>query len=115
MALQFPHVEVLGIDLVPPVLLTVDTIPHNCRFEVDDANLSMTHHKDYFDVVQVRCVDQGINDYNGFLYEIAQTIRPGGMLIVCHGDGVSLFFRLIYLTSWAESYIRCLSTKAIFH
>ncbi|KAG8873299.1 hypothetical protein FRB98_009095 [Tulasnella sp. 332] len=87
MALQFPHIEVLGIDLVPPVLLDIDMIPYNCRFEVDDANLSMAHHKDCFDVVQVRCADQGINDYNGFLYEVAQTIRPHGILILCMGDG----------------------------
>ncbi|KAG8875873.1 hypothetical protein FRB97_004668 [Tulasnella sp. 331] len=86
MALQFPHAEVLGIDLVPPVLLTIDTIPTNCRFEVDDANLSMLHHKDCFDVVHARSIDQGINDFNGFLYEVAQTIRPHGILILCLGD-----------------------------
>ncbi|KAG8869617.1 hypothetical protein FRB98_002328, partial [Tulasnella sp. 332] len=86
MALQFPHAEVLGIDLVPPVLLTIDTIPSNCRFEVDDANLSMLHHKDCFDVVHARSIDQGINDFNGLLYEVAQTIRPHGILILCVGD-----------------------------
>ncbi|KAG9015308.1 hypothetical protein FRB93_013008 [Tulasnella sp. JGI-2019a] len=82
MALQFPHVDVLGVDLVPPVLLTVDTIPLNCRFEVDDANLSMSHHAESFDVVHVRSAEAGINDFNGFLYEVAQTIRPGGMVIL---------------------------------
>ncbi|KAG8883516.1 hypothetical protein FRB97_006499 [Tulasnella sp. 331] len=83
MASQFPHAKVLGIDLVPPVLLGINTIPHNCRFEVDDANLSMAHYKDCFDVVHVRAADQGINDYKGFIYEIARTIRPHGILILC--------------------------------
>ncbi|KAG8875872.1 hypothetical protein FRB97_004667 [Tulasnella sp. 331] len=86
MALQFPHAEVLGIDLVPPVLLNVDTIPHNCRFEVDDANLSMAHHKNCFDVVHARSIDQGIHNYNGFIYEVAQTIRPHGILMLCLGS-----------------------------
>ncbi|KAG8889418.1 hypothetical protein FRB98_004314 [Tulasnella sp. 332] len=51
--------------------------------DVDDANLSMAHYKDCFDVVHVRAADQGINDYKGFIYEIARTIRPHGILILC--------------------------------
>lgn len=81
MALQFPHVDVLGIDLVPPVLLDSTMIPNNCRFEVDDANMSMSHHQDSFDVVHVRSAEVGIHDFHGFLYKVAQTMRPGGILI----------------------------------
>ncbi|KAG8986470.1 hypothetical protein FRB94_002795 [Tulasnella sp. JGI-2019a] len=85
MALEFPHVDVVGIDFVPPVLLSAEAIPPNCRFEVDDANLSMTHYKDCFNMVHVRSADQGINDFNGCLYELAQTLRPGGILVLSTG------------------------------
>ncbi|KAG9007685.1 hypothetical protein FRB94_014107 [Tulasnella sp. JGI-2019a] len=95
MALQFPHADVLGIDLVPPVLLSVDSIPDNCRFEVDDANLSMSHHQECFNVVHVRSAEPGINDFEGFLYEVAQTMRPEGILILA--TGVPQF--------WTEDYV----------
>ncbi|KAG8877169.1 hypothetical protein FRB97_003624 [Tulasnella sp. 331] len=85
MAREFPHADVIGIDLVPPVLLDASDIPENCRFEVDDANLSMSHHSDSFDVVHARAVEGGIHDYDGFLYEVAQTLRPGGLVILVSG------------------------------
>lgn len=95
MARQFPHADVLGIDLVPPVLLNVSEIPENCRFEVDDANLSMSHHQDTFDVVHVRATEVGINDFNGFLYEVARTLRPGGLVILITGLPVSPTYMIL--------------------
>lgn len=93
MARQFPHAEVVGLDLVPPVLVTEDEIPINCRFEVDDANLSLDHFQQCFDLVHMRSADTGLNDLKGWLYEIAKTLRPGGLLIIGNGSIVS---RLCY-------------------
>lgn len=88
-ALQFPHAEVVGLDLVPPATVTETTVPPNCRFEVDDANLSFEHYENCFNVVHMRSSEAGINDCEGFLYEIARTLRPGGVLIIATGYPVS--------------------------
>ncbi|KAG9043111.1 hypothetical protein FS837_010029 [Tulasnella sp. UAMH 9824] len=85
MARQFPHAEVVGLDLVPPVLVTENEVPLNCRFEVDDANLSLDHFQQCFDLVHMRSADTGLNDLEGWLYEIAKTLRPGGLLIIGNG------------------------------
>ncbi|KIO33934.1 hypothetical protein M407DRAFT_17201 [Tulasnella calospora MUT 4182] len=82
MALQFPHVDVIGLDLVPPANVAEAAIPPNCRFEVDDANLPFDHYKDCFNVVHFRSADQGINDFESFLYEMAKTLRPNGILLL---------------------------------
>lgn len=70
MAEEFPHAEILGIDLVPANLgrcvnrarlkrdLTnsacARTAPPNVRFECDDVNLGLSHYKNQFDVVHMR-------------------------------------------------------------
>ncbi len=90
MAMAFPHAEVVGLDLVPPAQLTESAVPPNCRFEVDDANLSFEHYHQAFNVVHVRSADAGINDFESFLYEIARTLRPNGVLLLVTGYPVSL-------------------------
>ncbi|KAG8955745.1 hypothetical protein FRC04_007736 [Tulasnella sp. 424] len=86
MAVQFPHVDVVGLDIVPPVLLTDADVPENCRFEVDDANLSFVHYENAFNVVHMRSANQGINDFETWLYEIARTLRPNGVLLLVNGS-----------------------------
>jgi len=82
MAQRFPYVDVVGLDLVPPALLSTESIPPNCRFEVDDANLSMDHYRNTFDLVHCRSTQVGIVDFESFLYEVARTLRPGGVLLL---------------------------------
>lgn len=89
MAVQFPHVDVVGLDIVPPVLLTDPDVPENCRFEVDDANLSFSHYENAFNVVHMRAANHGINDFETWLYEIARTLRPNGVLLLVNGSPVS--------------------------
>lgn len=85
MALQFPHADVVGLDIVPPALLTDADVPENCRFEVDDANLSLAHYEGAFNVVHMRAAHLGINDFESWLYEIARTLRPNGILLLATG------------------------------
>ncbi|KAG8931451.1 hypothetical protein FRC01_001275 [Tulasnella sp. 417] len=92
MAIQFPHADVVGLDIVPPVLLTDADVPDNCRFEVDDANLSFAHYESAFNVVHVRSVDPGINDFESWFYEIARTLRPNGVLLLVNGHPVKITF-----------------------
>ena len=84
MAREFPHAEIVGMDFVPPAgINNMVDLPPNCRFEVDDANESMVHYEQKFNVVHVRSADPGINDFESFLYEMARTMRPGGVLLLC--------------------------------
>ncbi|KIP12259.1 hypothetical protein PHLGIDRAFT_328195 [Phlebiopsis gigantea 11061_1 CR5-6] len=83
MAKEFPYCEVIGMDLVPPRI--AGELPQNCRFEIDDANLGFFHYRGTFDVVHARAIAMGIKDYPALLKDLAQTLRPGGMIIL--GDG----------------------------
>ncbi|KAI0929195.1 hypothetical protein AcW1_006207 [Taiwanofungus camphoratus] len=84
MAKEFPHCDIVGVDLVPP---RVDgELPTNCRFEIDDANLGFAHYKNSFDVVHARAISAGIRDFPGLLQELAEVLRPGGILLLGDGD-----------------------------
>ncbi|KAG8907301.1 hypothetical protein FRB99_004750 [Tulasnella sp. 403] len=85
MGRRYPNADVVGIDLVPP-LIEVQNIPENCRFEVDDANLSMMHYASTFDFVHMRGVESGIHDFESWLYSIAQILKPGGEMMLTAGD-----------------------------
>ncbi|KZT09627.1 S-adenosyl-L-methionine-dependent methyltransferase [Laetiporus sulphureus 93-53] len=84
MAKEFPHCDVVGVDLAPP-RLDGRELPINCRFELDDANLGFSHYRDCFDVVHARAISAGIRDFPALLEELASVLRPGGMLLL--GDG----------------------------
>ncbi|KAG8926422.1 hypothetical protein FRC02_008888 [Tulasnella sp. 418] len=85
MANKFPETDFIGLDLVPPKLGNRE-LPDNCRFEIDDANLSMTHWTNAFDLVHVTALDDGIHDFEHFLYNVAQTMKPGALLIIGGGS-----------------------------
>ncbi|KIO29850.1 hypothetical protein M407DRAFT_69943 [Tulasnella calospora MUT 4182] len=84
MGRRFPHAEVVGLDLAPANLSS--TPPPNCRFECDDANLGLLHHKGCFDVVNASCVTQGITNYRKFMGEVVEVLRPGGVFLTVAGD-----------------------------
>ncbi|KAG8926111.1 hypothetical protein FRC03_009672 [Tulasnella sp. 419] len=85
MAIEFPHADVIGIDLAPPKLADASAVPPNCRFEVRDANLLFDDYKGLFDVVHCRCIELGIVNFHGFLFNVAQALKPGGVLLLCSG------------------------------
>lgn len=85
MALEFPHVEVKGMDLTPPTV-SADFIPDNCTFEVDDANADFSHCESAYNLVHVRSIDVGMNDFHTFTYQIARTLRPDGILFLIFGS-----------------------------
>ncbi|KAF8512272.1 S-adenosyl-L-methionine-dependent methyltransferase [Gautieria morchelliformis] len=84
MANEFPHCEVVGVDLAP-VRLAIP-LPSNCRFEIDDANLGFAHYQESFDVVHARAVGVGIRDFLKLLSELASVVRPGGVLLFADGE-----------------------------
>ncbi|KAG8887459.1 hypothetical protein FRB98_009603 [Tulasnella sp. 332] len=85
MAREFPHAEVVGIDLVPPNFPQED-IPSNCRFEVDDVNLDLSHYAKSFNVVHMRSVAMGVTNFQDLLHRLAQTLRADGAILLAGGD-----------------------------
>ncbi|KAG8956778.1 hypothetical protein FRC04_000256 [Tulasnella sp. 424] len=80
MAKEFPLADVVGMDLVDPV--SANDIPPNCRFEIGDANLDLGRYATAFDVVHMRSVASGIKDFKGALHNVAQTLRPQGVILL---------------------------------
>lgn len=60
MALQYPHVDVLGFDLAP-VPLKESQIPPNCHFEIRDANGGLDTFHGQFDLISIRMVVLGVS------------------------------------------------------
>ncbi|KAG9047670.1 hypothetical protein FS837_001746 [Tulasnella sp. UAMH 9824] len=88
MAEEFPHADILGIDLAEPDILSDSTrrVPPNCSFKVVDANKDMGEIDSGYDLVHVRCVEPGIDDSDLFFYDVARVLRPGGLLLLVAGD-----------------------------
>ncbi|KLO14679.1 S-adenosyl-L-methionine-dependent methyltransferase [Schizopora paradoxa] len=83
MALEFPHSQVIGVDLAPS---TLRPPPPNCRFEFDDFTLGLEHYYSTFDVVHSRSVANGVKDFEWFINEAAKCVRPGGVLLITEGN-----------------------------
>ncbi|KAG8914673.1 hypothetical protein FRC00_011594 [Tulasnella sp. 408] len=88
MAKEFPHADVLGIDLVQPDILSDPTrrVPSNCSFQITDANKDMGAIGSGYDLVHLRCVEAGIDDSDLFFYDAARALRPGGLLLLVGAD-----------------------------
>ncbi|TDL19125.1 S-adenosyl-L-methionine-dependent methyltransferase [Rickenella mellea] len=83
MAQEFPHAEVVGVDLAPN---TAVPLPPNARLEFDDFNLGLSHYYDSFDVVHARGVSNGVADFRQFIHEAAKCLKPGGIILIADGD-----------------------------
>ncbi|RDX51938.1 hypothetical protein OH76DRAFT_1481027 [Lentinus brumalis] len=80
---DFPHISAVAVDLVP---MQATNMPPNLRSEVDDVNLGLQHFYDSFDVAHARLISSGIRDYKGLIDNMAQTLRPRGLLQVAEFD-----------------------------
>ncbi|KAG8914671.1 hypothetical protein FRC00_011592, partial [Tulasnella sp. 408] len=87
-AQEFPHADVLGIDLVQPNVLSDPTrrVPPNCSFQIADANQDMEKIDSTYDLVHLRLVEAGIDDSDLFFYDAARVLRPGGLLLLVGAD-----------------------------
>jgi Methyltransferase domain len=103
MSREFPHCEVLGIDLAP-VPLTEDGHPPNCRFEMDDISRGISHLHGQFDVVFARFIALGLKDFRKSLSDATACLKPGGILIwidvdLCFYSG----WPMVYHPFWSSS------------
>lgn len=80
MAREFPEAEVIGVDLAPcPV--DPESLPPNCRFEIDNVNLGLAHFRDQFDFIHCRLIASGIQDFKKSMRDVEMCLRPGGMVV----------------------------------
>ncbi|GJE90274.1 S-adenosyl-L-methionine-dependent methyltransferase [Phanerochaete sordida] len=101
-ALKYSHVDVVGIDLVPPPVTCKDGrcpsiglhyihptcrhMPSNCRTEVDDVNSEMHHFENSFNVVHARFVAAGITDYRRLIDTMTRMLLPGGVIDIMEAE-----------------------------
>ncbi|KAM0267816.1 hypothetical protein ACHAQH_010080, partial [Verticillium albo-atrum] len=79
---QFPSAEVIGTDLSP---IQPAWVPHNVRFEVDDATLDWIWPRDHFDFVHARTLAGAIKDWPALLAQCHDHLVPGGQLEISEG------------------------------
>ncbi|PVG04207.1 S-adenosyl-L-methionine-dependent methyltransferase [Serendipita vermifera] len=85
MAKNFPHCDILGIDLAS-VPIPPENLPSNCRFEVDNITLGLNHLHGQLDVAFLRAISMGIKDARKTFNDVAQCLKPGGVVIWIEGD-----------------------------
>ncbi|KAG8838014.1 hypothetical protein FRC18_006847 [Serendipita sp. 400] len=87
MAREYPHANVIGVDLAPTPI-DIDNTPSNCRFELDDVNMGLAHFYDSFDVVHARFISSGVKDYRKMMEEAERCLKPGGVAIFVDYDAL---------------------------
>ncbi|KAB8072208.1 S-adenosyl-L-methionine-dependent methyltransferase [Aspergillus leporis] len=73
---DFPNAEIVGTDLSP---IQPNWAPPNCTFLVDDAESDWAFSEsEAFDYVHARSMGGGISDWNRFLQQAYEHVKPGG-------------------------------------
>ncbi|KIO32949.1 hypothetical protein M407DRAFT_18106 [Tulasnella calospora MUT 4182] len=82
-AIQYPHAEVVGLDLAPVKLGS--TPPANCTFILGDASTSLKSYGQ-FDVVHARAILQGVKDYAALFKDVSEVLNPGGVFLTLEAE-----------------------------
>ncbi|KAF4852668.1 Secondary metabolism regulator LAE1 [Colletotrichum siamense] len=83
MADEFPNCEVIGTDISA---IAPTSIPMNCFFEVDDAELEWERELNSFDLVHFRHMMAAFTDWNFIYQEAYKVIKPGGWIELLEWD-----------------------------
>ncbi|TFK48169.1 S-adenosyl-L-methionine-dependent methyltransferase [Heliocybe sulcata] len=80
MAVMFPQVKVIGIDIVP---IQTRYPPGRAQFEIADITEGLRHESNSFDLVHARCTAFSVTEqrYPIMLRDVARVLRPGGLFI----------------------------------
>ncbi|PVF97733.1 S-adenosyl-L-methionine-dependent methyltransferase [Serendipita vermifera] len=78
MALEFPHAEVLGIDIQ---IRSKEHAPSNCKFQVLDINAGLSQFHGMYDLVHCRYTGQGFADHRKSMIDAVKCLKPGGVII----------------------------------
>ncbi|KAJ1307731.1 hypothetical protein OPQ81_001819 [Rhizoctonia solani] len=82
MAAAFPHADVLAIDLAPGLPVNP---PANLQFKVADVTHEVPEYNNHFDLIQGRCIGNGIKDYPALFALVHRYLKPGGVFISAEG------------------------------
>lgn len=77
MSERFPNCEVIGMDISP---IQSTSVPHNCNFEVDDAELEWERPEDSIDLVHMRTMAGAFSDWSYVYQQAFKCIKPGGWI-----------------------------------
>lgn len=80
MAKEFPHAQVIGVDLAPTPV-DMETVPNNVMFEIDDISQGLSHYEGMFDVVHARLVSAGLTNFRKSKEDIERCLKPGGLML----------------------------------
>ena len=80
---RHPETEVIGTDLSP---IQPKWVPPNCKFEVDDAELSWTYPPATFDFIHAQNLYQSIGNWPGLIRSIFEALTPGGVVEIADVD-----------------------------
>ncbi|KAG6085654.1 hypothetical protein E4U16_003458 [Claviceps sp. LM84 group G4] len=72
---RFPNASVVGTDISP---CQPQWVPPNVRFEIDDATLEWTWNANHFDLIHIRYIVGGIQDWTALFKEAYKFCSPGG-------------------------------------
>ncbi|CCE35194.1 uncharacterized protein CPUR_02125 [Claviceps purpurea 20.1] len=72
---RFPNASVIGTDISP---CQPQWVPPNVQFEIDDATLEWTWSANHFDLIHMRYVVGGIQNWTALLKEAYKCCAPGG-------------------------------------
>ncbi|KAH7171324.1 S-adenosyl-L-methionine-dependent methyltransferase [Dactylonectria macrodidyma] len=72
---EYPSADVLGFDIsaVQP-----SWVPPNCRFQIDDAQLDWTFKENEYDLIHMRYLYGGIDDWDKLYGQAFRHVKPGG-------------------------------------
>jgi len=124
MADEFPHAQIIGVDVAP---IQPEEVPVNCSYEIYDMTKGrrlLPYDAGYFDLVHMRSIYTGITDYPALLREASRTLRPGGLLILAEIDSTPMTEAKIPIPSgqegrapgWCafwEAYRQCLDRRGV--
>ncbi|KAG9116806.1 Cytochrome c oxidase subunit 5A [Ceratobasidium sp. 392] len=82
MAKEFPHSRAAGVDLAPSI---PNGVAPNVRFETMDVTKGLSAYNDRCDMVQARCIANGIDDYPVFIAAMSRMLKPAGILMLMEG------------------------------
>ncbi|KAF9266895.1 S-adenosyl-L-methionine-dependent methyltransferase [Marasmius fiardii PR-910] len=85
MAKGYPKAQVIGLDLVEQ---TYPDAPENFRFIRGDVIDVLEQFSGQADVIHCRCVAQHVKDPQSLVESLADSLKPGGLLLLADGDWV---------------------------
>lgn len=85
MAKEFPHTQVIGIDLIDGPTTTL-SIPPNCNFLKGDVNQGLSAHHGQYSFVHARLIGSGLKNFRNSLEDMQKCLKPGGVLLVTDAD-----------------------------